>query len=69
MSRYFRDSIKKNSEKLKNYLNPFSKQNSLNRSGVNFPNFAFSELIDVAKYGRVRVHSNADAYRGSGKLQ
>ena len=48
-------SIKKTTKKLKNYIIPFSKQNSLNRSGVNIPNSAFSELIDVAKYGCVRV--------------
>ena len=31
-----------------NYFTLISEQNSLNRSGMNFPNVAFSELIDVA---------------------
>ena len=37
-------------KKVTNYLIPFAKQNSLNRSGVKFPQYVFSELIDVAKY-------------------
>ena len=40
MSRYSRESIKKNIEKkMKNNLIPFSKQNNLNRSEVNFSKF------------------------------
>ena len=39
---------KKKNESVEELSNPFSKQNSLNRAGVNFPSFACSELIDVA---------------------
>ena len=55
MSRYSKESFKKNNEKKENYFIMFSKQNSLNRSSVYFPSFAFSELIDVGKYGCVRA--------------
>ena len=40
---------------LKNYIISFCKQKSLNRPGLIFLNFAFSELTDVAKH---RVHNN-----------
>ena len=55
MTMYYREPTKKNNEKMKNDLIPFSKQNSFNWSGVNFPKFAFSELTGVAKYGCVRL--------------
>ena len=38
---------------MKSYLIPSSKPSCLNKSVDNFPNFAFSELIYVAKYGGV----------------
>ena len=41
--------------KLKTSLISFFKQNSMSRSGVNFPTFVFLELIEVAKYGCVRA--------------
>ena len=47
--------LQRTAKNLKNYLIPFSKQNSLNRSGVSFHNFAFLELNDVAKYGCIRL--------------
>ena len=45
----YRTLLKQVRQKVKNYLIPFTKQNSLKRSGVNVPQFVFSELIDVAK--------------------
>ena len=41
---------------MKHYNISFSKQNSFNRSGIHFPNNAFSELIDVAKSGCIRLN-------------
>ena len=37
-------------KKLNNYLVPFSRQFGSNMSGVYFPRFAISEVIDIAKY-------------------
>ena len=54
MSRYSRESIKTNHEKLKNYFIPFSKQNSLNRSEVNFSQSYGEDLIAPCS----QVHDN-----------
>ena len=45
MMTYSRESIKMKSKKLKNYLIPLYKQNSLNRSRINFPNLPFRNLL------------------------
>ena len=42
------------SERTTKIIGEISQQNSLKRSGINFSNFVFSELIYVAKYGCVR---------------
>ena len=58
MTRSLSELVKRNDEKkMKNYLIAFSKRNCLNRSGINFHNFVFSELLDVAKYGCVRFQT------------
>ena len=46
MLRYFRESIKKDNEKIEDFLN-----RTVGTGQVNFPKFAFSELMDIMKYG------------------
>ena len=51
---------------MKNYLIPFSKQNILNKSGVNFPNGAFWKLIDVRR-GSIKLDAMLRKRKYQGK--
>ena len=55
MSMYFRESIKKNNEKSEELSHSVFQTEQFEQIGFNYPNFVFSELIDVAKYWCVRV--------------
>ena len=55
MSSYSREPIKKNHENLEGLSHYTFKTEQLGMWGVRFPRFAFSEVIDVAKYECVRI--------------
>ena len=57
---YFRESIKNNNDRKEEYLIPFSKKNSLNKTGVSSAKFALSKLLTSRSTGALELKKKLD---------